>query len=154
MVYNRCDRRTTHTFYFTVNTKVWLDISLVCRIQTMSFYIRKTCEIWGGGQWVGISPLPHPFLPLPPPCLPPPFSERRAPRAPKIFLFSLPPLFSPISLLLPPLLPPPSPSSPSFHPLFSLLPPPHLPSHPLISHLPLTLSAPSNILDLILLEYT
>ena len=56
------------------------------------------CSKKWDGQGVGLSPrapLPLPPAPLPPPplplsCLPPPFSERRA----RIFLFSLPPIFT------------------------------------------------------------
>ena len=71
----------------------------------------------------------RPTSPLPPPRLPPPFwSGARIARA-KFSSFPLPPFSPPLSLLPPPLLPPPSPSSP--------------PSGPLISPLPLTLSAPS-----------
>ena len=88
---------------------------------------------WGCGQGVGFSPLPPPYLssppPLPPPCLPPPFSERCALRARKI---------PSLSFFLPS-----RPSFPSSLPIFSLLPPPHIPLPPIISHLPLTLSAPS-----------
>ena len=74
-------------------------------------------HVRGGGQG-GRS------LPPPTPLSPSSLLERRALRARK---FSLPPFFSPLSLLPPPLLPPPTPSSPSSLPLFSLLPPLHLP---------------------------
>ena len=91
--------------------------------------------------WTGGRPLPPP-APLPPPpapCLPPPSLERRAFRGAKfIFSFSLPPsFFSPLPHPAPPL-PSSHPSSPSSGPFTS-------PSRPLISHLPLTLSAPSGI---------
>ena len=76
--------------------------------------------IWGGGQGGRLLPPPAPLPPPPTPCLPPPFSERRA----QNFPLSPPLFFSP----------PPSPYSPSSHPLFSLLPPPHLPLPP--PHLP------------------
>ena len=68
---------------------------------------------------VGFSPLPPPYLPFTPPCLPPPFSERRALRArAKCSSLCLLPLFSPHSLLqllfsLPPSSPSSRPSSPS-----------------------------------------
>ena len=82
-------------------------------------------HVWGGGQGVGFSPLP---LPLPPPSHPlvtlrPSRSAARSAR--KILLFSLPLLFSLLSLLLPPLLP-----LPLLPPPTHLLPPPapHLPS--------------------------
>ena len=92
---------------------------------------KKWLHQWGGLQGVGFSILQPPYLPLPPICLPPPFSERRARSARKIFLFPLPPPFSPLSLL----------------PLFSLLPPPFLPPPiPLFFFLPLPhpLPAPSS----------
>ena len=83
-----------------------------CRLKN----IKRITE--GADRGVGVSPPPPPYLPLPPPCLPPPFLERRARSARKIFLSPLP-IFSP--------LPPPTPSSPSSHPL---LPPPPAPSSP------------------------
>ena len=83
----------------------------------------------GGGQGGRPRPPPAPYLPLPPPCLPPPFwSGARFARA-KFSSFPLPPFFPPLYLLPPPLLPPPSPSSPSSRPLF-LFPPPLLPLPP------------------------
>ena len=93
--------------------------------------------IWGGGQ--GGRPLPPP-APLPPPSRPlvsllPP-GAARALRAQKFPLFPSLPFYS--------LLPPPAPSSPSSLPPPPLLPPPSPsspPSRPLISPLPLTLSA-------------
>ena len=93
-------------------------------------------HIWGGGQGGRPLPPPAPYLPLPPPCLPPPFwSGARFARA-KFSSFSLPPFFPPLSLppalsspsSLPLLLPPPAPSSPSSLPLFSALPPPSSPT--------------------------
>ena len=62
----------------------------------------------GVDRGVGLSPLPPLTSPLPPPCLPPPFWSGAQIFPPSLF-------FSP--------LPPPAPSSPSSHPLFSLLPP-------------------------------
>ena len=79
--------------------------------------------LWGGGKGVGFSPLPPPYLPPPTPLSLPPFSERRALRARKI---SLPPLFSPLSLL-PPLFSLLPPLFSLLPPLTSPLPPPHLP---------------------------
>ena len=73
---------------------------------------------------VSFSPLPPPYLPLPSPS-----SLLGAVRAKKI---------PSLSFFLPS-----RPSFPSSLPLFSLLPPPHIPLPPIISHLPLTLPAPS-----------
>ena len=89
--------------------------------------------IWGCGQGVGFSPLPPPLSPLPSP--PNPLSPSSLSRSGARFArakFPPSPFFSP-----------PAPSFPSSLPLFSLLPPPHIPLPPIISHLPLTLSAPS-----------
>ena len=83
-------------------------------------------SIQSGVQGEGFFPLPlliSPFHPL---------SPSSPLRARKIFLFSLPP-FPPNFSLLSPLF--------SSVPLFSLFPNPSTPSSPLISHLPLTLSA-------------
>ena len=97
---------------------------------------RRVMREWTGGGGEGLSP----SRPLPPPSRPSSpssFLERRAQTFARANFSSFPlpspssrPLFS---LLPPPLLPTPSPSSPSSLPLFS----------PLISPLSLTLSAPS-----------
>ena len=91
---------------------------------SFSTFIREGAR---GGQGVGLSPLPPPYLPLPLPRLPPPLWSG----ARKNFLFPPPSLsssplpppapYSPSSP--PPLPPPPSPSSPPSRPLSpSLLP--------------------------------
>ena len=85
----------------------------------------------GVDRGVGFSPLPPPYLPLPSHPLVSLLPSRSGARFARA-KFPPSPFFSP-----------PAPSFPSSLPLFSLLPPPHIPLPPIISHLPLTLSAPS-----------
>ena len=98
-------------------------ISIISNAEWILFII---CHRRGGGQGIGLSNLPPPYLPPPTPLSPSSLFGRAS-------KFSLPPSFSPLSLLPPPLLPPPTPLLPPSS-LFSLLPPLHIPLPP--PHLP------------------
>ena len=107
---------------------VWGTLALTLVSRQAIVAIKCIFTIYEGvDRGVGLSPLP-------PPCLPPPFLSKFS--LPRSLFFS--PLPSPSSPSSHPFLPPPSPSSPSSRPFTP-------PSRPLISHLPLTLSAPSFI---------